>query len=251
LLAERTKIWRDYATLLKDIMTRFQEYYEHGSRVSYQLVLLPQHKELHAGIPSSDRCDLGSGLRATLGALPVQPGTQVEVFIFLQNELGGEWKAPLSELASQRDIGIHVFWLRDTDPRLSIEDKTAMVGLGVRLAELSNQGKFAELVGKVLRERAVRAGWRPQGQEGQVPGVPLVAAQPAETGSTSAKAAPTGSAIIPASHAHSAIQPVPAPDEAEPRSLQIFVHLQTPDEPASDELTPRPKSTIPISQPKT
>jgi hypothetical protein len=249
LLAERTKIWRDYATLFKEIMTRFQEYYAHGSRVSYQLVPLPQYKELPADRPSPDRCDLGTGLRATLNALPVQPDTQVEVFIFLQNELGGEWKAPLSELTRQRDIGVHVFWLRDLDPKLSIEEKTEMVGLGVKLAELSNQGKYAELVGKVLRERAVRAGWKPQVKEEHAPGFPQTAAPPAEPGAMPAKAIPAGSAIIPASEGHSAIQPVPAPDGADPRSLQIFVPQQVPDQPSAAELTPRPKATIPFSQP--
>lgn len=249
LLAERTKIWREYATLFKEVTTRFQEYYEHGFSVSVQLVMLPAQQG--AGLPAPERCDLGAGLKLTLGALPVQPGSQVEVFVFLQNELGGEWRAPLSELASQRDIGIHVFWLRDTDPRLSIEDKTAMVGLGVRLAEISNPGKFKELVGKALRERAIRAGWRPQSQEVQAPGAPLAAARSAQREPTSAKAAPSGSAIIPASEAHRAIQPVPAPDEAEPRSLQIFIPMVTPDEPAAAELTPPPKSTIPLSQPIT
>ena len=249
LLAERTKIWRDYATLFKEIMTRFQEYYAHGSRVSYQLVPLTQYKELPNGQPSPDRCDLGTGLRATLNALPLQPDTQVEIFIFLQNKVGGEWKAPLSELTMQRDIGIHVFWLRDLDPKLSIDEKTEMVGLGVKLAELSNQGKYAELVGKVLKERAVRAGWKAQVKEEHAPGFSQAAVPPAEPGSMLAKATPAGSAIIPASEAHSAIQPVPLPDGVDPRSLQIFVPPQVPDQPTAAEPTPRPKATIPFSQP--
>jgi hypothetical protein len=250
LLVDVLKTSRKYTATVEDLVRSFQQHYKQGHLLKHQTITLPQHKDLATEQLMIYRSDLEFGFKQVLRQLPASSEAQNEIFVFLQMLPGGDWMAPLSELAAQGNVWIHIFWLIGNDLKFSLKDAQTMSNFEVDLKGFENLIDFREHVARVLELRTGRAGWVPQAKAEAHPGTAqAVPQEPATPGAPTGDVTPKDSAIVRAGLAgqtQGTIQAAPPAGEEEPRSLQIFVPAQKTAEAESTKPASLSRETIPL-----